>query len=82
MPAVANTKNPLASEAAVREEVRRFYDSVGWQRVGPGVFQNARYEDCDRCRRVHSRCRRASFAICGRGRYLLDAVRPISTRNT
>ncbi len=75
MPAVADTKNPLASEVAVREEVRRFYDSVGWQRVGPGVFQNARYEDLRPVSQEYiQRCRRRVLRhLRRRGRYLLDA---------
>ena len=75
MPAVANAKNDLASEAAVREEVRRFYDSVGWQRVGPGIFQNARYEDLRPVSRQYiQRCRRRVLRhLRRRGKYLLDA---------
>lgn len=29
----------------VKQDVRRFYDQVGWQQVGEGVYQNAHYED-------------------------------------
>jgi SAM-dependent methyltransferase len=74
MPAAAEVRDATGSEAEVRDEVRRFYDSVGWQQVGPGVFQNARYEDLrpvsqeyiQRCRRRVGRHIRSS------GKYLLD----------
>ena len=29
----------------VKREVREFYDSIGWQQIGDGIYQNARYED-------------------------------------
>ncbi len=29
----------------VKQEVREFYDQVGWQVVGEDLYQNARYED-------------------------------------
>jgi len=29
----------------IKQEVRAFYDSVGWQPIGEGLYQNARYED-------------------------------------
>ncbi len=74
MPAVAEAENAFAAEADVREEVRRFYDSVGWQRVGPGVFQNARYEDLRPVSQQYiQRCRRRVLRhLRPRGKYLLD----------
>jgi SAM-dependent methyltransferase len=33
------------ARAAIKQEVRRFYDSVGWQLVDDELYQNARYED-------------------------------------
>ena len=75
MPAATETTHPLPSEAEVREEVRRFYDSVGWQRVGAGVFQNARYEDLRPVSQKYiQRCRqRVLRHLRPHGRYLLDA---------
>jgi hypothetical protein len=35
----------MASEAEIKRRVREFYDQVGWQEVGEGIYQNARYED-------------------------------------
>lgn len=32
-------------EKDVKQQVRAFYDQVGWKTVGEGVYQNARYED-------------------------------------
>jgi hypothetical protein len=29
----------------IKQEVREFYNQVGWQEVSEGVYQNARYED-------------------------------------
>jgi len=62
------------SEAEVREEVRRFYDSVGWRRVGPGVFQNARYEDLRPVSQEYiRRCRRRVLRhLRPTGKFLLD----------
>jgi len=75
MPAATEMKEPLPSEAEVREEVRRFYDSVGWQRVGPDLFQNVRYEDLRPVSREYiQRCRRRVLRhIAAGGRHLLDA---------
>lgn len=33
------------SENEVKQQVRQFYDQVGWQQVEDGNYQNARYED-------------------------------------
>lgn len=33
------------TEIQVKQQVREFYDQVGWQEVGEGVYQNARFED-------------------------------------
>lgn len=33
------------TETDVKRDVRRFYESVGWQQIGDGLYQNARYED-------------------------------------
>lgn len=62
-------------ETEVKEEVRRFYDRVGWQPAGDGQYQNARYEDLrpvsqEYIHRCHLRLNRHLKAS---GRYLLDA---------
>ena len=28
-----------------KQQVREFYDQIGWSQVGDGLYQNARYED-------------------------------------
>ncbi len=35
----------MDSEARVKQQVRAFYDQVGWQEQGDGFYQNASYED-------------------------------------
>lgn len=62
-------------ETEIKEEVRRFYDRVGWQTVGEGQYQNARYEDLrpvsqEYIHRCHLRVNRH---LKPSGRYLLDA---------
>jgi SAM-dependent methyltransferase len=62
-------------DTQVQEEVRRFYDSVGWTKVGAGVFQNARYEDLRPVSQEYiRRCRRRVLRhLPAGGTYLLDA---------
>jgi len=75
MPAATEAPPALSADAAVRDEVRRFYDSVGWSEVGPGVFQNARYEDLRPVSQEYiRRCRRRVLRFLPPGgTYLLDA---------
>ena len=63
------------SDQAVRREVRDFYDSVGWQNVGEGLYQNARYEDLRPVSQDYiKRCRRrVRKSLPSSGRLLLDA---------
>lgn len=63
------------SENQVKQEVRQFYDQVGWVQVSDGVYQNARYEDLrpvssEYITRCHHRVMRH---IKPGGQYLLDA---------
>jgi ubiquinone/menaquinone biosynthesis C-methylase UbiE len=63
------------SENKVKQEVRRFYDQVGWVQVSDGIYQNARYEDLrpvssEYITRCHHRVMRH---IKPTGEYLLDA---------
>lgn len=63
------------SDAEVKQQVREFYDQIGWQTVTGGVYQNARYEDlrpvaAEYIRRCHLRVNRH---LAPQGRYLLDA---------
>ncbi len=63
------------SESNVKDQVRQFYDKVGWKMVSDGVYQNARYEDLrpvshDYISKCHLRVNRH---LKNTGKYLLDA---------
>lgn len=60
---------------AIKQQVREFYDRVGWQEVGEGVYQNARYEDLRPVSREYiHRCHlRVGRFLKPSGNYLLDA---------
>lgn len=59
----------------LKQEVRRFYDSVGWKQIGEGIYQNAQYEDLRNVSReyIHRCHMRVKKFLPGRGKYLLDA---------
>lgn len=59
----------------IKQEVRQFYDQVGWQLVSDDVYQNARYEDLRPVARdyIHRCHLRVVQHLQPRGRYLLDA---------
>jgi SAM-dependent methyltransferase len=63
------------SPVEVKEEIRAFYDSVGWKQIGGGLYQNARYEDLRPvCQEYITRChRRLARHLPPAGRLLLDA---------
>lgn len=58
-----------------RQQVREFYDRVGWSQIGDGLYQNARYEDLRPVSQEYiSRCHlRINRYIPPNGRFLLDA---------
>jgi len=58
-----------------KQQVRTFYDQVGWKQVSENVYQNARYEDLRPVSREYiHRCHlRVSQHITKSGNYLLDA---------
>ncbi len=63
------------AETQVKAQVRQFYDSIGWQQIGEGLYQNARYEDLrpvsrDYLHRCHLRVARY---LPQEGDLLLDA---------
>jgi SAM-dependent methyltransferase len=65
----------MADDSEIIQQVRRFYDQVGWQSVSEGMYQNARYEDLrpvshEYIHRCHLRVGRF---LQPTGRYLLDA---------
>jgi SAM-dependent methyltransferase len=59
----------------IKQQVREFYDQVGWKMVSDGVYQNARYEDLRPVSREYiHRCHlRVGRYLKPSGRYLLDA---------
>lgn len=63
------------NDVDLKSQVRAFYDRVGWQQVGDGLYQNAKYEDLrsvshEYIHRCHLRVKRHLPAS---GKYLLDA---------
>jgi len=65
----------MTVESEIKQQVREFYDQVGWQLVGEDVYQNAHYEDLRPVSRPYiQRCHlRVARHIRPSGRYLLDA---------
>ncbi len=59
----------------VKQQVREFYDQVGWQQVDAGLYQNARYEDLRPVSQEYiHRCHlRVGRHLRTKGDYLLDA---------
>jgi SAM-dependent methyltransferase len=65
----------IIEEHRVKQEVRQFYDQVGWQLVSDDIYQNARYEDLRPVARdyIHNCHMRIVRHLKPTGRYLLDA---------
>lgn len=65
----------MNTESDIKQDVREFYDQVGWQQVSEGVYQNARYEDLRPVSReyIHQCHMRVKNHLQEQGRYLLDA---------
>ncbi len=62
-------------EMEVKQQVRQFYDRVGWQMVSDGMYQNARYEDLRPVAHeyIHKCHLRITRYLKPDGKYLLDA---------
>ena len=62
-------------ESEVKQQVREFYDQVGWQGAAAGQYQNARYEDLRPVSReyIHKCHLRVKRHLAPRGDLLLDA---------
>ncbi len=58
-----------------KQQVREFYDQIGWSQVGDGLYQNAHYEDLRPVAReyVHNCHMRVKRHLAPRGDILLDA---------
>ncbi len=63
------------SDPQVKRQVRQFYDQIGWQMAGEGLYQNARYEDLRPVSReyIHRCHMRVKRHLQNKGRFLLDA---------
>jgi SAM-dependent methyltransferase len=58
-----------------KQQVREFYDQIGWSQAGPGLYQNARYEDLRPVSReyIHKCHLRVNRYLARHGDFLLDA---------
>lgn len=58
-----------------KQQVREFYDQIGWSQVGDGLYQNARYEDLRPVSReyIHKCHMRVRRHLAPSGDILLDA---------
>ena len=58
-----------------KQQVREFYDQIGWSQVGDGLYQNARYEDLRPVSRdyIHMCHLRVKRYLEPYGEFLLDA---------
>ena len=58
-----------------KQQVREFYDQIGWSQVGDGLYQNARYEDLRPVSReyIHKCHMRVKRHLASNGDILLDA---------
>ena len=63
------------SDFEVKNQVRQFYNQVGWQMLSDGFYQNARYEDLRPVSReyIHQCHLRVNRHLNPNGRFLLDA---------
>lgn len=64
----------MPTEIEIKQQVRAFYDQVGWQEAGEGLYQNASYEDLRPVSRhyIHRCHMRVKRHLQPSGRYLLD----------
>lgn len=70
-----NFEMKTSSELEIKQDVRKFYDDIGWQEIGEGVYQNARYEDLRPVswEYIHKCHLRVGRHLNPEGRFLLDA---------
>ena len=63
------------TDNSIKEDVRHFYDQVGWQKISSGVYQNAEFEDLRPVSRayIHKCHLRVNRHINHKGKYMLDA---------
>ncbi|MBG7610043.1 MAG: class I SAM-dependent methyltransferase [Anaerolineae bacterium] len=65
----------MTSDIEVKQQVKDFYDQVGWQELGNGMYQNARYEDLRpvTSEYIHNCHLRVSRHLRSSGKLMLDA---------
>ncbi len=65
----------MSSQTDIKQQVREFYDQVGWQEIGEGLYQNTHYEDLRPVSRQYiHRCHLRLLQHLGpSGWYFLDA---------
>lgn len=65
----------MTQDNQVKQDVRRFYDQVGWKQVSDGVYQNAAYEDLRPVSKnyIHNCHLRVLNHLPQSGKFLLDA---------
>lgn len=70
----SESKNSMDAQD-LKDDVRQFYNQVGWQKISSGVYQNAQYEDLRPVSRyyIHKCHLRVNRHIKKNGQYLLDA---------
>ena len=63
------------TENNTKQQVREFYDQVGWSQEEDGNYQNARYEDLRpvSCEYIHKTRLRVNQHLLPSGKFLLDA---------
>ena len=63
------------NDHSIKQDVREFYDRVGWQKISDECFQNAQYEDLRPVAREYIHCShlRVKRHLAPEGLYLLDA---------
>ena len=64
----------MSSMENSKQQVREFYDEIGWSQAGDGLYQNARYEDLRPVSRdyIHKCHMRVMRYLTSNGRFLLD----------
>jgi len=65
----------MSTPTEVKQQVREFYDQVGWQEIGDGLYQNTHYEDLRpvSAEYIHRCHLRVSRHLLPAGRFFLDA---------
>jgi len=62
-------------DQGIKQDVKNFYNQIGWQKVSEGTYQNAQYEDLRPVSRgyIHKCHLRVNRYLQSTGKYLLDA---------